>query len=197
MTAPTENMNGTDAQGVPLPPGAVLAGSGQEAQYAAPAPGPVGTPDEITIEPEFFGFDETKRWYFPGSKVQYIEYKAMTEGMRRDYQKRTNHSVTITRSSGDAKMGIDPAGDRTALLDISVVGWHVLREGQPVNFTNSQHGFKKWLEGANPKYVEMLEREIRKSNEWMQAEMTAEAIRDQIEQLKSDLVEAERREAGE
>lgn len=155
-----------------------------------------GVSNDVPIEADYYGYAGTERWYFPDRK-QYIEFKKMTEGMRRDYQKQTNHSVVLERNSGNARMGVDPAGDREALINISVVDWYMLRNGEPVLFKNSQFGFKKWIIDANPTFVEDLERAIRKANPWMAAEMTSEAIREQIEQLEEQEKEAIRREENE
>lgn len=155
-----------------------------------------GVSTETVIEEDYFGFDETKRWYFPNG-VFYIEYKAMTEGMRRAYQKKTNHSVRLQRASGDAIMGVDPAGDREALIDISVVDWFIKKDGQPVTFKNSQFGFHMWIKNANPKFVESLERAIRQANPWMAAEMKSEDIRTEIDRLEEQFEEAVKREAVE
>lgn len=185
MTAPTE-FNGFPSQE------ALDAHNAQtEANMKA-----AGVPTEDAVVADYWGFDETNKWYFPDGK-QYIEWKPMTEGQRARYQKATNHSVTISRASGDARMGVDPAGDRAALIEVSVTDWFVYKGGVPVPFKDKQNGFAKWLQGANPKFVEDLERTIRRGNPWMQAEMKAEAIREEIERLEESYEEAVRRESAE
>ncbi|URG17390.1 TMP chaperone [Rhodococcus phage Mbo2] len=155
-----------------------------------------GVQTEDAVIADYWGFDEQHKWFFPDGK-QYIVWRPMTEGDRARYQKATNHSVTISRASGDAKMGIDPAGDRQALLDVSVKDWFVYKDGNPVPFASKSTGFAAWLKNANPKFVEDLERTIRRGNPWMQAEMKPEEIRKEIDRLEEQFEEASRREAAE
>ena len=118
--------------------------------------------NEETVYEDYFGFDENLTWYFPDGK-QYIIYKVMTEGDKAKFQRETNRDITLQRSTGDAKIKADPASERWALLESSVIDWHVFRAGQPVPFSIGSPGstFNQWLSKANPKLVEDLEFEIR------------------------------------
>lgn len=153
---------------------------------------------------DYFGFDEKSKWYFPDG-VQYIEYKLMDEGARAKYQKNTSRDIRLFKTSGDASVKMDPASERQILMETSVVGWHILRMNtktqkvEPVPFgSNASSGsaFGQWLMTANPKFVSDLERDIRKANVWMNAELTAEAIREEIASLEEMLAEAVKREEG-
>lgn len=140
-----------------------------------------GVPVEEKVEfVDYFTFDETQRWYFPDGK-HYVEFKAMTEGDRRKYQSKTMTTMTMNRASGDSKIGINVARDREALLDISVTGWFMeRRDGMgnivPVEFTDRNHGWKAWSEKANPKFIEDIEKAIRKANPWMQADLDIDEV---------------------
>lgn len=150
---------------------------------------------------DYFTFDETHKWYFPDGK-HFVEYKAMTEGDRRKYQARTMTTMTMNRASGDSKIGINVARDREALLDISVTGWFMERRDGlgnivQVDFKDRNHGFAKWSEIANPKFIEDIEKAIRAVNPWMQAELDVEEIDAEIDRLQTLRGEVLDRKLGE
>lgn len=154
--------------------------------------------DEPAYE-DYFGFDESRVWYFPDN-VQFIEFKLMDEGARAKYQKATSRDIRLFRQTGDASVKMDAAAEREVLLFNSVVGWNLIRNGRPVDFGQSPptagSPFGQWLAHANPKFVNDLEREIRKANSWMNAEMTVEAIDEEIQNLQELRAEAVKREEG-
>ncbi|WKW85480.1 tail assembly chaperone [Rhodococcus phage Reynauld] len=154
------------------------------------------------VENPFAGFgdywDEPEpiRWYFPDGK-QYIEFLPMTEGARRKYQSKTATKMTMHRATDTQSITYNPATDRQALLEHSVVDWYVLKDGKPVAFGNANYGFNAWVSKANPKYIEALEKEIRKANTWMDSELDLEEIDKQIEELKEKRERVLERQAGE
>jgi hypothetical protein len=148
-----------------------------------------------TIYEDYFGFEETRVWYLPDGK-QFIQFKVMDEGKKSAFQSSTNRDITVERNSGDARIKADPASERHALLEQSVIGWHMLRpkkdaqrpfresDMEPVPFSGSKGGtFMQWVRSANPKLIEDLEFEIRKANPWLQAEMNVEEIDKEIDRL--------------
>ncbi len=145
---------------------------------------------------DYFTYEETKRWYFPDGK-QYIEYQPMTEGDRRRYQSKTMTTMSLNRASGDSKIGINVARDREALLDISVKNWYMVRNGNEIPFTDRQFGWQRWVTIANPKLIEDLEKEIRKANPWMQADMDLEEVDAEIKRLEELRLELQDRKQGE
>lgn len=147
------------------------------------------------IYADYWGFDEKLKWFFPDGK-QYIEFQLMDEGKRARFQKLTNRDISIKRSTGDASIKADPAEERKALLEQSVVDWHVFRGNQPVPFSIGSGGstFNQWLDHANPKLIDDLEFEIRKNNPWLQADMTLEDIDKEIDRLKELRKQTEERE---
>lgn len=162
------------------------------------APVPVDLEQEVFED--YYGFDSSEKWYFPDGK-QYIEFKVMTEGAKARFQKLTNRDLILERTSGNARMKVDQASERHALLEESVTFWYMLRKnektGKPEPIPYSAHEFKNWLNKANPKLVEDLEKAIRKANPWLLAEMTVEDIDREIENLKEMREVAEKRERGE
>jgi hypothetical protein len=160
---------------------------------------PIGTaPGDEKVYEDYFGFDETRQWYFPDGK-QFITFQVMNEGQRSKFQKLTNKDITLRRQSGDASIKVDPAEERYALLTSSVTGWSVFRNGEPVPFSIGSKGatFEQWLERANPKLVDDLEFTIRKANPWMQADMDLDQIDEEIERLRDLRKQVEERQRGE
>lgn len=154
------------------------------------------TPVEKQFD-DYWGFSESHKFMLPDGE-QYIEYKTMTEGDRQQYQKLTNRDITMTRQTGEARMKVDPAEDRNALLHVAVTGWNLRRNGKPETFSNDNRNgtFQQWLKVANPKIVEDLERDIRISNPWLLGDMKPDDIRTEIENLEEMLKVAIEREAG-
>lgn len=150
---------------------------------------------------DYFTFEERQRWYFPDG-VHYVEYKAMTEGDRRKYQSKTMTTMTMNRASGDSKIGINVARDREALLEISVTDWFMeRRDGMgnivSVDFNDKTFGWRAWSDKANPKFIEDIERAIRKVNPWMQADLDVEEIDAEIDRLQTLRNEILDRQLGE
>lgn len=150
---------------------------------------------------DYFTFEERLRWYFPDKK-HYIEYKPMTEGDRRKYQSKTMTTMSMNRASGDSKIGINVARDREELLNISVIGWFMERRDGlgnivSVDFTDKNHGWNAWSTRANPKYIEDLEKAIRKANPWMQSDLDIDEIDAEIDRLQTLRTELRDRQLGE
>lgn len=153
---------------------------------------------EHNAQHDYFGFIETKKHYLPDG-VTWIEIQAMNEGQKAHFQKLTQRDMVLEKGSGNARFKIDPAVERHALIEASVIGWNLMRGGQVVPFDNAGRAnpLKDFLSLANPKIVEDLEMAIRKLNPWLLAELTVEEIDKQIDELKDLREEAVKREAGE
>lgn len=156
-----------------------------------------GLPTHDEIEPEiYWGYDFNDRWEFP-DHVQFIEFKRMNEGMKVEFQRKTNRKVKVGRVTGDAEMSVDPAGDRKILIQLCVTGWKLYKrnhKNQVVEAAFSQQSLAEWMADANPLFVEQLEKAIREANPWMKQEMTVESIDAEIASLTEQRVEAEKRE---
>lgn len=160
-----------------------------------------GIPVTKHVFQDYWGKDTSEKFIFPGQEdlpveyQQYIEFKPMNEGARARFQKKTNRGVVIESRTQNARMGMDPAGDRKALFEESVTGWLFAKDGELVQF--SMHRFLSWYEKADPYIIDELERAIRKENKWMVNEMSSEAIREEIENLEDQYKEAIKREEAE
>ena len=143
---------------------------------------------------DYFGFAEERRYTFPDGQ-QYITFSVMNEGAKARFQKMTQRDLVLERQSGNARMKMDPGAERHELILASVTDWHLFRQGIPVPF--STRALKDFLDLANPKLVEDLEKEIRKANPWLMAEMTVEDIDREIENLQEMRAAAVERERGE
>lgn len=175
----------------------------REAHVAATERAMVAAGQIVETKPEFedyYSFSDRVKWYFPDG-VHYIEFEPMTEGARRKYQTRTASVLTMNRASGDSKIGLNVARDREALLEVSVKDWYMhRRDGMgnwvEVRFDDKNYGFKAWTLIANPKFIESLERAIRKANPWMASEMSVEDIDTEIERLQELREEVRQAEMG-
>lgn len=159
---------------------------------------PVVDTEEAGYE-DYFGFDETRKWYFPDGK-QYIEFQLMNEGKKAEYQNKTQRDLILERSSGNARMKLDQGSERHALISGSVIGWKMVRkttEGKFEDAPFSKNAFDTWLKTANPVLVEGLEKEVRKANPWLMAEMSVEDIDKEIANLQEMREVAVEREKGE
>lgn len=130
---------------------------------------------------DYFGFDEKHRVFLP-DEVSWIEFKVMSEGERRHYLNSTNRDVRIAKGSGDAHMSMKPGDERHALLVETIKDWNLHRNGNPVPF--NRNNLNEFLEKANPRIVDRIEKEVRKRHPWLMAEMTVEDIDREIENLQ-------------
>lgn len=148
----------------------------------------------------YFGFEVTEKFMLPDGK-QWIAFKPLNEGERALFENSTQKDVTVNRRTDEAKIKMSVSSDRHALLLQSVCDWHMMQrqangEWVKVGFSKGPGGtFAQWLSKANPKIVNALHQAIVNANDWMVAELTAEAIREEIKSLQEKLVEAEKREA--
>lgn len=156
-------------------------------------------PSEQKVFANYWGTDERYKWYFPDGE-QYIEFKVMDEGDRTNFQKLTNQDLTI-RQGNEAKMKMDPAGERHTLIKTSVIGWHLYapdqKTGEMGEASYAKPLLEKWLAHADPKLVDALELEIRRKNPWMQTDMTVEQVDEELDRLQDLRREIVEREAGE
>ena len=148
---------------------------------------------ERTAPTDYFGFQATERFTFPDGQ-QFIEFSIMNEGAKARFQKLTTRDLVVQRG-GDARMKMDPAQERHELIRQSVTSWNLYRGGNAVAF--SDRSLKDFLDLANPKLIEDLEKAIRKANPWLMADMKSEDIEREIENLNEMLKVAQEREAGE
>jgi hypothetical protein len=189
MTAPTN---------VPAQQGEFSAdpmGFGDAAQQRADAEAQAnGVATTTKTRNSYWGTDVTFKWFLPGEDendpdAQYIEYKKMNEGDRSKYQKAISDPVLVHRGSGDARMKVDPARDREALLNAAVSGWNLWKGDRQATFNPTQ--FNLWKNAFDPASIDRLEKAIRKVNPWLRNEMSLKDAREEHQRLADLIVELE------
>ncbi len=73
----------------------------------------------------YFGADVTEKYYLDTEKTQWIEYKKMTEGQRRQYEAMTSQPIIINQLTQEMKMDSRVGEDRKALFDTAVIGYKI------------------------------------------------------------------------
>lgn len=156
-----------------------------------------GAPDTDEAKPrDYFAFSQTKRFTLPDG-IQWVEFRKMNEGEKKEFQDRTSTDMVVERRSGDARMTIKQGTQRHELIKACVVGWNLFRGDppQPVPFTKVNLG--DFLHLADPTLIEELEKAIRKENPWLLADMSEEDIKREISNLEEMLEEKRKNAAGE
>jgi len=162
---------------------------------------PSAAPVEDDQYQSYWGFNITDTWFFPDGK-QYITFKKLTEGERSKYQMQVNRDITVERTSGNARMRVDQATDRHALLSQAVTGWNLKRLNNgtwlDVPFSKGSPGanFEQWLQVADPGLVNELEKAVRKLNPWLTNELSVSELDEMIADLQQQREDAVKREAG-
>lgn len=156
--------------------------------------------DDFTGFEDYWGTEETHKVYLPDGK-QYFIIKPMNEGEKARFQKMTSKDVVLQQKTGDARLAVDPAGERHELIKASTIGWKLYKKnketGQFEEVGYSKQVLDKWLQGANPKAVEKVEHGIRLLNPWLQGEMTVEDIDEELDRLTDLRKQIAEREVGE
>lgn len=134
------------------------------------------------LQVDYFGFDETHKIVLPDGK-SFIEHKELNEGARRKYLNSVNRDITINRASGDAKLRTAPGDERRALLEAAIIGWNLVKNGSPIAF--SRQALNEFLDNANPRIVDIIEKDVRQRNPWLLADLTVEDIDKEIENLQT------------
>lgn len=178
---------------------ATVLGDTEEVNEAAERALPPGMEESYE---DYFGVEDDLIWYFPDQR-QFISYSVMNEGQKAKFQKQTSSDLMVMRATGDAKMKVDTAAERWALINAAVVGWNIMRKNksgqwESVAFSKDSPGSTlfQWLNTANPKHVENLEKAIRNANPWLLGEMTVEDIDKELANLAELRIEAVKRESG-
>lgn len=150
---------------------------------------------------DYFAAPRPVRWYLPDG-VQYFEYQELREGGKAAYEKATNKDIRVQRSTGDARLSVDPATQRQTLIRLSVTDAHLLQSDghggtTTVPFNKDRPG-KFWenlFTFFPAKYIEQLHEEITKANAWLAAEDDVEALKSQRDQLDERIERAEEEQA--
>lgn len=143
---------------------------------------------------DYFGFNRDERFMFPDGQ-SYIVISALNEGEKKKFQDKVSKDLVLEQRTGNARMTVLQGTERHELIKAACKDWNLVRGGKPVPFNNINLG--DFLTLGDPRLIEDLEKAIRKLNPWLMAEMKAEDIRREIDNLNEMLVEAEKREQGE
>lgn len=152
-----------------------------------------GVSIEEDVQFDYFGFEERHRVMLPDG-VSWVEFEVMNEGDRRKYLNQQNKGIRVNRVTNDAHIDTAPGDERHALLKNTLVDWNLRRDGKPVAFSNAN--LEQFLEKANPRIVDIIEKEVRLKHPWLMQDMTVEDIDREIENLKEMREIAVEREAG-
>ncbi len=139
-----------------------------------------GEVTEVKIQEDYFAFDNARRLHLPDG-ISWIDHEVMNEGKRRLYLNAINRDLRIQKATQDALIRVAPGDERRALLEIAIVGWNLTRNGRPVPFNKG--ALSEFLDKANPKNIDLIEKDIRLNNPWLLAELSIEDIDREIEQL--------------
>lgn len=143
------------------------------------------------VQADYFAFSETHKVQLPDG-VTYVEIKSLNEGERRKYLNGMNRDVEIDRASGNAKMQMRPGDERFALLREAIVGWNLIMGGTPVTFNSAMK--EQFLNQANPKIIDLIDKETRKLNAWLLEDMSLEDLLKERDNL-DEMIETKRRES--
>jgi hypothetical protein len=129
----------------------------------------------------YFGFEETHRVPLPDG-ISFIEHKTLNEGSRRKYLNTVNRDIMLQRTTGNAIMRTQQGDEKHALLEAAICGWNLIgKHNEPLMFDKNK--LQQFLSQANPKIIDLIEKDIRKKNPWLLAEMTVEDIDKEIANL--------------
>lgn len=161
---------------------------------------PTGIIDNDDEYFDTYSFGGTERLTLKDGK-QWIEFKLLNEGDRAKFERLTNRDLTVNRKTDEARIQVDQARDRHALITVAVVGWNLFtrdpktREWSPLSFNYAM--LQNWLQVAPPQVVEELEQAIRKANPWLGTEnLTVEDIDKQIHELEEQRQQIVLRDQG-
>lgn len=163
----------------------------QEAQDAAMRA--QGVNPEEKIQADYFGVTADTKYMLPDG-VSYVMLRTMNEGGRSQYQKESSKDVTVHKLSGDAKLRVDQAAERHALLRACITDWNLMRGGQPVRFSSAE--MTGFLRDAPTKVIDGIEEKCRELNEWLIADMKLEDIDAEIDRLREMRKQVEEEQAG-
>ncbi|QDF16952.1 tail assembly chaperone [Gordonia phage Luker] len=186
---PTREQDTSDFEGRP---------EAERANAAALAAGEVVEEKQFV---DYFAAPLPQRWYLPDG-VQYFEYQELREGGKAAYEKLTNKDIRVQRSTGDARLSVDPAIQRQSLIRLSVTDVHLIQKdsgGRPqvVPFNKERPG-KFWdnLFTFFPAVlIDKLHQEIVKANSWLAADDDVEALKEERERLDERIQRAEEEQA--
>lgn len=164
-----------------------------------------GVPSTEPVFFDYFGFSDETQHFLPGPDGKpsrfYLVIRRMNEGAKAAFQKKTSRDLKVERTTGNAVLKMDPGAERHELIKASVVGWNLQRRN-PRDDTKieeapfDQSNLNRFLDSADPRIIEDVEKAIRKANPWLMDEMSVEDIDREISNLQEMREVAVEREAG-
>lgn len=149
------------------------------------------------VPDDYFGFDETLRIDLPDG-VSWVEHQILNEGQRRKYLNKVNRDVKFQKTTGDAIMRLSPGDEKAELLTVALCNWNLTRRGVTTPFNPGT--LREFLDKASPRIIDLIEKEVKKANPWLLAELSIEDIDREIEALtemrKTKEMEAEGKDAS-
>ncbi|AKJ71707.1 putative tail assembly protein [Tsukamurella phage TIN2] len=150
---------------------------------------------------DYFATPQPTRYYLPDG-VQYFDYVELREGGKALYEKATNKDIRVQRSTGDARLSVDPAVQRQTLVKLSVVDANLLESdghggSRKIPFNKERPG-KFWenlFTFFPAKIIEDLNQEIIKANSWLAADDDVEALKEERDRLDERIERAEEEQA--
>lgn len=130
---------------------------------------------------DYFGFDETHRVVLSDG-LSFVDHRTLNEGARRKYLNSVNRDVKFQKSTGDAIMRIASGDEKAALLRSAIVGWSLVKGGQPHSF--SDRNLAEFLDKASPAIIDIIHKDVQRANPWLTADVTVEDIDKEIEELQ-------------
>lgn len=147
----------------------------------------------IRVPEDYFAFDIIGRTMLPDG-ISWVEHAVMNEGARRKYLNAVNRDIRVQKSTQDAIMRMAPGEERIELLKATIVGWNMYRGGRQIEF--NRQNLEEFLLKADPRIINMIEKDVRLANPWLLAEMTLEDIDREISDLQELRAKKVEEEAG-
>lgn len=146
------------------------------------------------VQANYFGFEETHKVFFPDG-VTYIMHKTLNEGGRRKYLDAVNRDIRLQKTTGDAIMKMQAGSEKHVLLKAAICGWNLLGpKGSELPFT--PQNVDKILNEFDPSLIDRIEKDVRKKNVWLMADLSVEDIQKQIDELQEMLETKKKEEEG-
>lgn len=150
---------------------------------------------------DYFAAPKPERWYLPDG-IQYFEFQELREGGKAAYEKATNKDIRVQRSTGDARLSVDPATQRQTLIRLSVTDAYLLqsdgRGGQQEIPFNKERPGKFWenlFTFFPASLIDKFHQEIVKANAWLAADDDLDALKEERDRLDERIERAEEEQA--
>ncbi len=145
-----------------------------------------GEATSTPVQANYFGFAQTHRVMLPDNE-SWVEHNTLNEGGRRQYLDAVNREVRLQKTTGDAIMKMASGSERKILLEAAIVNWNLVGpDGKAMGFSKGSGGsaLSQFLDKADPSIIDIIEKDVRKKNPWLMADLSVEDIDKQISELQ-------------